>query len=170
MKLSVELIRQIEEWVEENGLIDTGGAKLKDFCAHFFITKATYYRWLKNVTFVTALTRAREKFRESVENRAARSLMKQVEGYRYTTTKIKSVYADDGHGQPMIVKRETIEYEVEVQPDTQATIFLLTKINPTKWGKSEAVTETPNFVVEVEDTETANLVNELIRDGEDDER
>ena len=169
MKLSVDIIKRVEEWVGENGLIDTGGAKLKDFCAYFKITKPTYYRWLKNITFVTVLTRAREKFREGVENRAARSLMKQVEGYRYTTTKTKSVYAEDGRGQPMIIKQETIKYEIEVQPDTQATIFLLTKINPNKWGKSE-MTETPKFVIEVEDKETENIIKELMSGDGDDER
>ncbi len=169
MKLKKELIRQIEEWVSDNGLIDFGGATLKEFCAHFGIDNKSYYNWLKKSDFSEALTRARERFRESVENRAARSLMKQVEGYRYTTKKTKAVYVNNGQGQPMIVKQDITTYDVDVQPDTQATIFLLTKINPGKWGNAEMTKETPPLVVEVEDQETANIVNELMKGGDDED-
>lgn len=169
MKLKKELIGQVEEWVEDNGLMDFGGATLKEFCAHFGIARRTYYRWLENDTFANALTRAREKFRDNIENRAARSLMKQVEGYRHTTTRTNTVYADNGHGQPMIVKQNKFSYETEVSPNTQATIFLLTKLNPSKWGNAEVTRETPPLVVEVEDQETANLVNELMKGGDDED-
>lgn len=169
MKLNKKLIGLIEEWVAENGLMDFGGATLKEFCAYFHIDNKSYYNWLKNSDFSEALSRAREIFRESVENRAARSLMKQVEGYRHTTTRTNTVYADNGHGQPMIVKQNKFSYETEVSPNTQATIFLLTKLNPSKWGNAEVTRETPPLVVEVEDQETANIVNELMKGGDDED-
>jgi hypothetical protein len=169
VKFKKELIGQVEEWVEDNGLMDFGGATLKEFCAHFGIDHRTYYRWLENTTFANALTRAREKFRDNIENRAARSLIKQVEGYRYTTKKTKAIYVNGGNNQPMIVKQDVTTYDVDVQPNTQATIFLLTKINPGKWGNAEVTRETPPLVVEVEDQETANLVNELMKGGDDED-
>ena len=169
MKLKKELIGQVEEWVEDNGLMDFGGATLKEFCAHFGIDRRTYYRWLENATFANALSHAREKFRDNIENRAARSLIKQAEGYRYTTKKTRAVYVNGGNNQPKIVKQDVTTYDVDVQPNTQATIFLLTKINPGKWGNAEVMRETPPLVVEVEDQETANIVNELMKGGDDED-
>lgn len=162
MKLTAKLLDEISDWVQANGLLDRGGATLKEFCTHFGIGKTTYYRWLQNGTFGNVLTRAREIFCENVENRAARSLLKQVEGYRCKRSTVKNVYEDDGHGTPKLIRQEVVTYETEIPPDTQAIIFLLTKINPGKWGKAEALTETPQFIIEVEDNETADTIKKLV--------
>ena len=41
MKLNEEIIQECADWVRENGLMEHGGAKLKEFCKYFSIDKQT---------------------------------------------------------------------------------------------------------------------------------
>lgn len=67
-KFNKDKIEECADWVRENGLMEYGGAKLKDFCLHFDIDKVTYYNWLKNSTFSTALKKAKDDFKNSLEH------------------------------------------------------------------------------------------------------
>lgn len=54
-KFSNEKIRECANWVRENGLMEYGGAKVKDFCTAFRIDSRTYYRWMNNAVFADAI-------------------------------------------------------------------------------------------------------------------
>ena len=51
MKYSASKLAEIEGWISEYGLIDYGGAKLKDFCREMGINDKTYRNWLKKEDF-----------------------------------------------------------------------------------------------------------------------
>lgn len=59
-KFNEQIIQKCVDWVCENGLIDYGGAKLIDFCNVMGIGKSTYYRWMENETFGTAIKRRKK--------------------------------------------------------------------------------------------------------------
>ena len=44
MKFTAGVVRNTEEWITENGLIDNGGAKLCDFLKFIGIDKRCFYR------------------------------------------------------------------------------------------------------------------------------
>ena len=69
--------KKIEEcaaWVRENGLMEYGGARLKDFCAYFGIDNKTYYGWMKNSDFSDSIKKAKNEFKESRECIIVKSL------------------------------------------------------------------------------------------------
>ena len=75
------------KWVAENGLMEHGGARLKDFCAHFGIDSQTYYRWLENADFADAIKKGKNEFKEKLEQRLVESLSKAACGYEFEETK-----------------------------------------------------------------------------------
>lgn len=60
-----EMTEMCSKWVAENGLMEHGGARLKDFCAHFGIDSQTYYRWLENADFADAIKKGKMSLRRS---------------------------------------------------------------------------------------------------------
>lgn len=137
MKKSKELWARMGAWVEENGLIEDGGAKLKEFCAFFSINRDTYFEWMKNPDFSDIITRARETFRQNLEVEIVRSLAKAAVGYSYKEKHEKIIYEDNGKGQPMLKGKQNWNKEVSVAPNVQAATFLLSNINPEKWKRPD---------------------------------
>lgn len=127
--MSEEKIRQVEDWIAENGLEEYGGAKKKDFWKAMNITDVTYYRWQANVDFVAAIKKGKERFKSKLEQDLVLSLAKVAKGYRYS--KRKTEFKNDKNGNPVIVKQT--QEDVEVQPNVGAAIFLLTNVAPDKW-------------------------------------
>ena len=73
-KFNDEMIQQCSDWVRENGLMDYGGAKLKDFCKHFGIDAQTYYNWMENSDFSNAIKKAKDGFKNGLERRIVSSM------------------------------------------------------------------------------------------------
>ena len=82
-----EMTEMCSKWVAENGLMEHGGARLKDFCAHFGIDSQTYYRWLENADFADAIKKGKNEFKEKLEQRLVESLSKAACGYEFEETK-----------------------------------------------------------------------------------
>lgn len=125
-KLCKEKIKECAEWIRENGLMECGGAKLKDFCSALFIDSQTYYRWLKNAEFADAIKKAKESFKDSMEHRLVKSLAKAATGYEYEQTSTECVGSEEK------LKR-VVKKNIHVQPNVGAAIFLLTNIAPERW-------------------------------------
>lgn len=129
MKLSQKKIEECATWVKVNGLVDHGGATIKDFCRAADINWDTYKRWMQKAEFAEAIKKAKEHFVQGLEHDIVQSLAKAAKGYHYT--KRKTEYTADKNGNP-IIKRQTTE-EVDVQPNVGAAVFLLTNIAPKRW-------------------------------------
>ena len=129
MKFNKEKIQECADWVRLNGLMDYGGATLKSFCEAMDIDKQTYFNWLKDSTFSTAIKTAKDEFKANQEKRLVGSLMESALGYDVTET--RNEFAADEHGNKRI--RKQIQTKKHIAPNTGAAIFLLTNIAPDKW-------------------------------------
>ena len=131
-KFSKEKIQECAEWVRENGLMEYGGARLKDFCTHFNIDDMTYYGWMRKTEFSEAIKKAKDYFKNNIEHDIVISLAKAAKGYEYE--EVKTEY-QDVDGKPQI-KRQT-KTRKHVEPNVGAAIFLLTNIAPQTWQNKQ---------------------------------
>lgn len=167
MKLNAAKIAEAESWVEQNGLHPQAcGATIRMFCEAMGIKERTYYRWQANDAFVSALTRAREKFKVTTVRDVENALVKAAKGVDFVhireekrAQKVKE-YDEKGRkvkeydGAPVIVKsfRESIYYP----PNVQAAQFVLTNMAGDKWKQkqttditsSDGSLHTPSLVIE----------------------
>lgn len=153
MKYNKAKIEECANWVRIHGLMDYGGATLKDFCKAMDISQELYYQWMEKVEFFEAIKNAKADFRSSQEERLVESLMNSALGYEATETKTEYTSDANGNRKPkkqMVTKKH-------IQPNTGAAIFLLTNIAPEKWKNklntehSGAVDTGMTFIVENEE-------------------
>lgn len=167
MKKSKELWRRMGEWVEENGLIEDGGASLVSFCAFFSIDKVTFYNWMENSTFSTIITRARDTFRQNLEREIVMSLARAAKGYTYSEKHKKQIYEDNGKGQPIIKGVQQWEKEVSVAPNVQAATWLLPRLSE-RWNvpdKHDVNLNAPKgLTIICEDKEEEELYKRLMQE------
>lgn len=167
MKKSKELWQRMGEWVEENGLIEDGGASFKSFLAYFSISDETYYRWSKNVEFMDIITRARETFRQNLEREIVMSLAKAAKGYTYKEKHEKVIIKSNSKGQPVIDGKQEWTKEVSVAPNVQAATWLLPRISE-KWNvadKHDVKLTSDGVKVFCMDQEEAELHRQLMNDN-----
>ena len=127
-KLNTDKIRECADWVRENGLMEYGGARLKDFCAQLGIDDKTYYRWMKNADFSDSIKKAKEHFKNNLEYELVISLSRSAKGYEYEQITTEWM---DVNGKPKIKKQ--VKKNIHVEPNIGANIFLLTNIAPERW-------------------------------------
>jgi hypothetical protein len=167
MKKSKELWQRMGEWVEENGLIEDGGASLKSFLAYFSISDETYYRWSKNVEFMDIITHARDTFRQNLEREIVMSLAKAAKGYTYKEKHEKVIIKSNSKGQPVIDGKQEWTKEVSVAPNVQAATWLLPRISE-KWNvadKHDVKLTADGVKVFCMDQEEAELHRQLMNDN-----
>ena len=129
MKYSKAKIEECANWVRIHGLMDYGGALLKDFCNAMDISQELYYQWMEKVEFLEAVQKATEDFKATQEERLVESLMQSALGYEASETKTEYISDENGNRRP---KKQTVTKK-NVAPNTGAAIFLLTNIAPDKW-------------------------------------
>ena len=127
-KYNKDMVQACADWVRENGLIDYGGATLRDFCRAMGIDDMSYYNWMKRSEFSEAIKKAKEAFRESLEKDIVQSLATAAKGYEYTQTTTEYT---DVNGKPRIKKQ--VKKNMRVEPNVGAAIFLLTNLAPERW-------------------------------------
>lgn len=156
-KYRKDLICEMEDWVKENGLMDYGGAKLKDFCAHFGISQETYFQWMKKDEFSERIKKAKQEFKKTLETDIVKSLSNAAKGYEYiqTITEFKQI-----NGKKETVK-ET-QKNIRVEPNIGAGIFILTNIAPDRWKNKQ------RNELEVSDSDWVGALKQLT-DGYDKE-
>ena len=127
-KYNKDMVQACADWVRENGLIDYGGATLTDFCNAMRIDNKTYYAWMEKTEFSESIKKAKEQFRDSLENDIVKSLANSAKGYEYEqyTTEYTDV-----NGKPKIKKQ--VKKTVHIEPNVAAAIFLLTNLAPERW-------------------------------------
>ena len=133
-KYNKDMVQACADWVRENGLIDYGGATLRDFCRAMGIDDMSYYNWMKRSEFSEAIKKAKEEFRGAIEKDIVQSLANSAKGYEYTqtTTEYTSV-----NGKPSIKKQ--VKKNIRVEPNVGAAIFLLTNIAPQRWKNRQDI-------------------------------
>ena len=127
-KYNKDMIQACTDWVRENGLIDYGGATLRDFCRAMGIDDMSYYNWMKRSEFSEAIKKAKEEFRGTIEKDIVQSLANSAKGYEYTQTTTEYT---DVNGKPSIKKQ--VKKNIRVEPNVGAAIFLLTNLAPERW-------------------------------------
>lgn len=133
MKKSKELWKRMGEWVEENGLIEDGGASFKSFCAFFSIDGQTFYNWMEKSEFSDIIARARETFRQNLEREIVVSLARAAKGYTYKEKHEKVIIKSNSKGQPVIDGKQEWSKEVSVAPNVQAATWLLPRLSD-RWN------------------------------------
>lgn len=127
-KYNKDMVQACADWVRENGLIDYGGATLRDFCRAMGIDDMSYYNWMKRSEFSEAIKKAKEEFRGTIEKDIVQSLANSAKGYEYTQTTTEYT---DVNGKPSIKKQ--VKKNIRVEPNVGAAIFLLTNLAPERW-------------------------------------
>ena len=126
-KYNAAKIEECEAWVAAHGLIDYGGAKLKEFVREMGIDEKTYRLWMKGKPqFKEAIERAKEVFKQNLTHDLAISLSKAAKGYEHEETEQEYRVGADGQPTPFKMKRK----KIHVQPNIGAAIFLLTNLDP----------------------------------------
>jgi len=129
MKYNPQLVQEIRTWIEENGLIEHGGATFKSLLDAFKVDQRTWYRWMERADFAEAITKAKQVFKGSLEKRLVDSLARAAQGYEGTFERTE--YVSNAEGKPMISKK--IVEKKPVAPSVAANIFLLTNLAPDRW-------------------------------------
>lgn len=132
-KYSTAKIKECEEWVMEHGLMEYGGAKLKDFCAAMDIHHKTYQLWLLHKPdFRAAIERAKEYFKEHLCRDLVRSLADAAKGYEYEQTEEHTEYRQNptDPNRPIIHRMTKKKTKNFIKPDVAAAIFLLCNLDP----------------------------------------
>lgn len=127
-KYNAKMLAECEHWIEENGLIEHGGAKLKDFCRAMCINDRTYRNWLKKDGFKEAIERGRNVFKNNLSQELVLSLAKSAKGYEVEDMVTEYRPNTNNQNEPMI--RRMQKTKKHIAPNVAAAIFLLTNIDP----------------------------------------
>ena len=126
-KYSAAKVAQCEEWVKQHGLMEYGGAMLKEFCEEMDIDNKTYYKWMQvKDEFREAINRAKEHFKSRLTHELTVSLAQKAKGYERDEP--TTYYEPDAQGKPQIRSMKTVKRHYP--PDVAAAIFLLTNLDP----------------------------------------
>lgn len=136
-KYSTSKLAEIEEWISEHGLIEYGGAKLKDFCKEMGINDKTYRNWLKKDDFKETIKRGREVFKTNLTNDLAASLAMVAKGYEREETETEYKPNATNPNLPHITKMK--KKKVYFQPNVGAAIFLLTNLDPEHYQQRQRI-------------------------------
>lgn len=133
-KYNQRKIKECEEWISEHGLMEYGGALMKDFCRHMDIDYKTYKTWLAREEFREAVERGRQAFKSRLTFELSVSLAQAAKGSEYTKTKKHKEYRPNQDGtRGQLVKMVEDEEKVVVPPNVGAAIFLLTNLDPERY-------------------------------------
>lgn len=134
-KFDQNIVSIAASWVQVNGLIECGGAKLSDFLSYIKIDQRTYYRWLsEHADFADAIKKAKEEFKSTLEIDIVNSLAKCAKGYEWEQTVTEFA---DKNGKP-VIKKQT-KKTIRESPNVAAAIFLLTNIGEGRWVNKQKV-------------------------------
>lgn len=123
----------------EHGLMDYGGAKLKDFLAAMGIHHKCYYLWLQKDEFRSAVERAKQYFKEHLCRDLVQSLADAAKGGERETTEEHIEYRQNpaDHTRPIIHRKSVKKSKIFIKPDVAAAIFLLCNLDPEHYQNSQ---------------------------------
>lgn len=118
------------------GLMKSDTYTISEVCRQVGISRMTYCNWLNEYPdFAQAVEEAKEERMQFFVQEAKKSLLKKVQGYEVTETKVVTVPSGkhDASGNPKPTIKEQTTIKKHIQPDTAAIIFTLTNGDPEHW-------------------------------------
>ena len=155
------------------GLIKSDTYTIAEICRQVGITPKTYHQWVNDYPeFAEAVEGAKEERMQAMVIEAKKSLMKKIQGYEVTETKVVTVpgKGKDERGNPKPVIKEQTTTKKHIQPDTAAIIFTLTNGDPEHWRNRQSTEVTgkdgKDLFADKTDEELDNEIAELTRNLE----
>lgn len=125
-KYSKEVVERIVE------LVKSDTYTIAEICLQVGISQATFHRWKEeHEEFGLAIEEAMDARTQFFVQEAKKSLLKKIQGYEVTETKVVTIPTKGDPSKPTIKEQTTMKKHI--QPDTAAVIFTLTNGDPTRW-------------------------------------
>ena len=123
------------------GLVKSDTFTIAEICRQVGITPSTYYQWIDDYPdFADAIEQAKAERMQAMVIEAKKSLMKKIQGYDVTETKVVTIPGKqkDEKGNPKPIIKEQTTTKKHIQPDTAAIIFTLTNGDPEHWRNRQS--------------------------------
>lgn len=123
------------------GLVKSDTYTIAEVCRQVGITPKTYHAWVNDYPdFADAVEQAKLERMQLMVIEAKKSLMKKIQGYDVTETKVVTVPGNqkDERGNPKPIIKEQTTTKKHIQPDTAAIIFTLTNGDPEHWRNRQS--------------------------------
>ena len=130
---SAKKCEECEAFIASHGLIEYGGAKLKDYCEQMGFNEKTHRNWKKRYKdYVAAIERGLEKYRNTHTRKLFGTLMEAAVGGERTVTEEHTEYRPDpAHPENAVIRKQVRNKKtIYVQPNVVAAIFLLCNLDP----------------------------------------
>lgn len=152
------------------GLIKSDTYTIAEICRQVGITPKTYHQWVNDYPdFADAIEQAKDERIQAMVIEAKKSLMKKIQGYDVTETKVVTVpdTKKDEKGNPKPIIKEQTTTKKHIQADTAAIIFTLTNGDPEHWRNRQTTEVTgkdgKDLFASKTDEELAAEIEELQR-------
>ena len=152
------------------GLIKSDTYTIAEICRQVGITPKTYHQWVNDYPdFADAIEQAKDERMQAMVIEAKKSLMKKIQGYDVTETKVVTVPGTkkDEKGNPKPIIKEQTTTKKHIQADTAAIIFTLTNGDPEHWRNRQTTEVTgkdgKDLFATKTDEELAKDIEELTR-------
>lgn len=123
------------------GLVKSDTYIIAEICRQVGITPKTYHQWVNDYPdFADAIEQAKAERMQAMVIEAKKSLMKKIQGYDVTETKVVTIPGKqkDEKGNPKPIIKEQTTTKKHIQPDTAAIIFTLTNGDPEHWRNRQS--------------------------------
>ena len=123
------------------GLVKSDTFTIAEICRQVGITPKTFHQWRNDYPdFAEAIEGAHEERMQLFVQEAKKSLMKKIQGYDVTETKVVTIPGKqkDESGKPKPVIKEQTTTKKHIQADTAAIIFTLTNGDPDHWRNRQS--------------------------------
>ena len=152
------------------GLIKSDTYTIAEICRQVGITPKTYHQWVNDYPdFADAIEQAKDERMQAMVIEAKKSLMKKIQGYDVTETKVVTVPGTkkDEKGNPKPIIKEQTTTKKHIQADTAAIIFTLTNGDSEHWRNRQTTEVTgkdgKDLFASKTDEELAAEIEELQR-------
>ena len=120
------------------GLVKSDTYTIAEICRQVGIGLRTYHKWIgEHPDFAQAIEDAKTERMQFFVQEAKKSLLKKIQGYDVTETKVVTVpkreKGEDGKMKTTPIIKEQTNTKKHIQPDTAAIIFTLTNGDPEHW-------------------------------------
>ena len=143
---------------------------ITEVCNNVGITRQTFYQWQHdNPEFAQAVEDASNELLDKMKVEAKKSLMKKIQGYEVTETKVVTIPSKqkDEKGNPKPIIKEQTTTKKHIQADTAAIIFTLTNGDPEHWRNRQTTEVTgkdgKDLFLQISDEELDKEIADLKR-------